>query len=248
MRQDEKDQPRAPIDTAAFVTQMKAAGVNRLITIDVHNKGAMQNACAVAKLHFDHLEARCLLAAEAIRGIPEGRRVVAAAPDVGASKRATPMFQETLSRLLKRRVGFAIVRKIRIGDTATKVTTLIEDPDFPIGPRPGHGPEDAAYILCQDDILATGGTIKDCKKITEERGGIFHAACYTNGLFTGNAQSNLAGIPLIGTDVCSLWRVENTPIYEQIRTIDTSPLFARAIMETHLNGSINQLLSALEPR
>ena len=62
MRQDQKDQPRAAINTAAFVRQMWAAGVQRLITMDVHNPAAVQNAAAALKMNFDHLEARCPLA------------------------------------------------------------------------------------------------------------------------------------------------------------------------------------------
>ena len=61
MRQDQKDQPRAAINTATFVRQMWAAGVQRLITIDVHNPAAVQNAAAALKMNFDHLEARCPL-------------------------------------------------------------------------------------------------------------------------------------------------------------------------------------------
>jgi phosphoribosylpyrophosphate synthetase len=227
---------------------MKAAGIHRVITMDVHSKGGMQNACAGAGIGFDHLEARCLLAHEAVKGIPDGARVVVAAPDIGSSKRSAPKFQEVVAGLLGREVGFAIARKVRTGDTHSKITTLIEEPLYPIGPREGRGREDGAYVISPDDILATGGTLKHVAEAVELRGGIFHAACYTNGLFTGDAVENLKGLNrLVGTLTVDPWRIENTPIYEKITFVDVAPIFGRAIKETHTNGSINDLLQNVKP-
>lgn len=247
MRQDEKDQPRAPINTATFARVMRAAGVRRLITMDVHSKSAMQNACSCANVRFDHLDSRCLLARQAVNGIPHNRRVVVLAADIGESKRKGPEFQDTVSRIIGRKVGFAVARKVRVGDTESHTLSLFDDDECPVGPRPGHGPDDAAYVLCSDDILATGGTLRDAKVSVESRGGIFYAACYTHNIFTGNAKENLRGMRLVGTKTVDPWRVRDTPIYDQIEFVDVSSVFARAIKETHTAGSINDLLQDLEP-
>lgn len=243
MRQDQKDQPRAAINTATFVRQMWAAGVQRLITIDVHNPAAVQNAAAALKMNFDHLEARCPLAQAVANDLPEGRRYVVLTPDLGATKR-TKAFQATLQSILTRRfgakvrVGFAHANKSRLGDTEAQVTTIIEDPAEPIA---------GALVVTPDDILATGGTLAEIEKAVADRGGTFFGACVTHGLFNGRAEEHLARLPRIyTTNTVSPWRIAEAPVFDRVRSVDVSSIFAQAIQQTHLNGSINTLLTSLE--
>lgn len=243
MRQDQKDQPRAAINTAAFVRQMWAAGVQRLITIDVHNPAAVQNAAAALKMNFDHLEARCPLARAVADELPRGARYVVLTPDLGATKR-TKAFQGTLQAILGRRfgrdlrVGFAHANKTRLGDTESQVTTIIEDPAEPIA---------GALVIVPDDILATGSTLAEIEKAIQERGGTMFAACVTHGLFTGRAAETLQRVPRIfTTNTVSPWRIADTPTRERLRIVDVADIFAQAVRETHLNGSINRLITSLE--
>lgn len=243
MRQDQKDQPRAAINTATFVRQMSAAGVQRLITIDVHNPAAVQNAAAALKMNFDHLEARCPLVNAVAADLPTGARYVVLTPDLGATKR-TKAFQATLQTQLARRfggkvrVGFAHANKTRLGDTEAQITTIIEDPAEPIA---------GALVITPDDILATGGTLGEIGRAVAERGGKLFAACVTHGLFTGRVVENLERVPrLYITNTVSSWRVADTPVVDRLHTVDVSSIFAQAIQQTHLNGSINTLLTSLE--
>jgi ribose-phosphate pyrophosphokinase len=255
MRQDERDQPHAFLGTVSFPATAAAAKVHRLITMDVHAKAAMQNSCSALDLRFDHLEARGLLVREAIKGIPPGARILVISPDVGATKRSATKFHESAEYMLKRmygrdfRVGMSQAIKMRSGDTETKILQIIEEPDFPIGPRPGYGPEDGAHVICQDDILATGSTLAHLEHETRKRGGFFHAACFTNGLFTGDAIELLKDMPrLVGTRTCDPWRIAGSEIEKRITWVDTAWVFARAIQETHMNGSINTLLQEIDPK
>jgi ribose-phosphate pyrophosphokinase len=243
MRQDQKDQPRAAINTAAFVRQMWAAGVQRLITIDVHNPAAVQNAAAALKMNFDHLEARCPLVKAVAQELPGDERYVVLTPDLGATKR-TKAFQATLQRVLAKRfgenirLGFAHANKTRVGDTEAHITKIIEDPAEPIF---------GALVIVPDDILATGGTLAEIERAVTQRGGTLFAACVTHGLFTGEAATTLERVPRVFiTNTVSPWRVAGSPISQRIRSVDVSFIFARAIRETHLNGSINSLLTSLE--
>ena len=250
MRQDQKDAPRAAINTAAFVRQMWAAGVNRLVTMDVHNVAALQNACSALSMQFDHLEARCLLARAVSEDIPLHRRVVVLTPDMGATKR-TKSFQMILERFLSARaggpipVGFAHADKVRRGDEDVEITTIIEDPNFPIGPKAGEPV--GAVVISPDDIMATGSTIRDVERAVTGRGGEFFAACITHGLFTGNAPDNLKKIAAVyTTDTVSQWRLTGAMVQDRVVEVDTSSVWAQALRETHLNGSINRLLQGLQ--
>lgn len=243
MRQTEKDEPRAGIYTSYLATHLKAAGVKRLIAMDVHSREAVQNSCSAQDLRFDHLEARCLLAREVVKGIPPGGRVVVCAPDPGANKRNTPEFHAAVEKALGRRAGLAIAQKVRLGDTETETTTINEDDEFPIG-SPARV---AAYVIAPDDILATGSTFAGLERAVSNRGGILWAVCYSHGLFTGNAAENLERVPrLVGTKTVEPWRIAGTETFKKLRIVDVAPVFARAIRETHEDGSINDLLTELE--
>ena len=82
-RKDQRSQPRDPV-THRYVAQLlEAVGMNGVLTLDVHNRAAFQNAFRCPSVH---LEARSLFVAHFARAAPAEWVVVA--PDGGAIKRA----------------------------------------------------------------------------------------------------------------------------------------------------------------
>ncbi|MBS1605737.1 MAG: ribose-phosphate pyrophosphokinase, partial [Bacteroidetes bacterium] len=93
-RKDRKTKPRDPVTTRYVAQLFEAVGVDRVMTLDVHNLQAFQNAF---RCHTEHLEAKSLFAAYLMDSL-SGEDLVIMSPDIGGVKRA-----ERLQRLLHAR-------------------------------------------------------------------------------------------------------------------------------------------------
>ena len=80
-RKDRKSQPRDPVTTRYVATLFEAMGVDRVVTLDVHNLAAFQNAF---RSHTDHLEAKQLFI-DYFMPLVRQKEVVVVSPDVGGS-------------------------------------------------------------------------------------------------------------------------------------------------------------------
>jgi ribose-phosphate pyrophosphokinase len=143
-RQDRKDQPRVPITAKLIANLLTAAGVTRVLTMDLH----AQQVAGFFDIPVDHLFAKPVL-------IPYLRTlcdepVVVVAPDVGGVKMA-----DAYSKALD--AGLAIVAKRRLSATETETVNLIGDVD---GRR----------VIIVDDLTETAGTLVNAAKILKERG------------------------------------------------------------------------------
>src|SRR5690606_24207103 len=124
--------PRDPVTTRYVAALFEAIRTDRVVTIDVHNLAAFQNAFRCVT---EHLEAKALFArhfAEQCRG----EEVVVVSPDVGGIKRAE-LFRESLTKMTGASIGAAFMEKRRsrgvvsgeavIGEVAGKVAIVIDD-------------------------------------------------------------------------------------------------------------------------
>lgn len=237
-RQDRKSESRAPITTKYVAKLLEAAGADRLLTIDIHNLSAMQNAF---RIPTDNLEAKNLIV-DYLCGGPEvekcisnplsdnSENLVVLAPDSGGVSRAK-FLRNALSDKLKTNIDFAIFDKERISGSEVKGDKII-------------GNVDKKRVIILDDLIASGGTIKLCVQAVKKHGGEVLAVCATHGLFIGNAQSNLEGIQnLLITDTIPPFRLDQNTWKGRLHIISTARLFASAIRRTHEEGgSISDLL------
>ncbi|MEO6053681.1 MAG: ribose-phosphate pyrophosphokinase [Chthoniobacterales bacterium] len=154
-RQDRKDQPRVPITAKLVANLLVAAGVNRLLTMDLH----AQQLQGFFDIPVDHLYALPVLIHYLQAKNLENLVVVS--PDVGGVKMASAYAQALGASL-------AIVVKQR--KTATKVQAL-----HVIGEVKGKN------VLIIDDLTETAGTLTSAAKILREMGvkdiyaGVSHA-------------------------------------------------------------------------
>jgi ribose-phosphate pyrophosphokinase len=107
-RKDRKTQTRDPVTTRYVAQLLEAAGTDRILSIDVHNLAAFQNAF---RCPADHLEARSLLARH-FADVLGDEPVVVLSPDVGGMKRAEA-FRETLAGALGRDLELGFMEKKR---------------------------------------------------------------------------------------------------------------------------------------
>ena len=154
-RQDRKDQPRVPITAKLIANLLTAAGVNRILTMDLH----AQQVAGFFDIPVDHLQALPV-----IHRYFEAKNIqnlVVVSPDVGGVKNAG-LYAQALG------AGLAIVSKRR--KSATEIEHL-----HVIGDVEGKD------VLIVDDITETAGTLTSAAIILKKHGakniyaGVSHA-------------------------------------------------------------------------
>lgn len=225
-RKDRKTQPRDPVTTRYVAALFDAMGTDRIVTIDVHNLMAYQNAY---RCHADHLEATKLFV-EHFAGLIGNDEVAVVSPDPGGVKRAD-RFQNALTRRLGRQVTNAFVEKYRAGGVV-RGEALIGDVKGRV-----------AIIL--DDLISTGGTLARAARACKAQGARRVFAAATHGLFVGKAEALLqepAVERIVVTDTVRPFRLPAEAIATRLTVLETAPLLAAAIRRIHDGGSLVELL------
>lgn len=154
-RQDRKDQPRVPITAKLVANLLAAAGVSRVLTMDLH----AQQVQGFFDIPVDHLYSLPVLI-KYVRRKLTGKTVVVS-PDVGGLKMASA-YSQALG------VNLAIVAKQRKSATETEALYVI-------------GEVDGCDVLLVDDLTETAGTLTSAANILKKRGardiyaGVSHA-------------------------------------------------------------------------
>jgi ribose-phosphate pyrophosphokinase len=164
-RQDRKDQPRVPITAKLVANLLTAAGVDRVLTMDLH----AQQVAGFFDIPVDHLFAAPVI----IRYLRSKQfaNPVVVSPDVGGLKMASAYSQALGTSL-------AIVAKRR--KSATEIEALnvigeVEDRD----------------VIIVDDLTETAGTLSSAAKILKERGANAILACVSHAVLSDLAIERL---------------------------------------------------------
>jgi ribose-phosphate pyrophosphokinase len=211
-RQDRKDKPRVAIGAKLVANMLHAAGVNRLITMDLH----ADQIQGFFEFPVDHLYASTLFFSEVDKFVNVGD-VVMAAPDVGGAKRAN-------SYAKKLNTGLALCHKQRKKANEISEMTVIGDVE-------------GKDVILVDDMCDTAGTLTKAADLFMERGAKSVRAFCTHAVLSGPAyerinNSNLT--ELIVTDTIPLKQQS-----DKIRVISTADLFADVIKSMIDNKSIS---------
>jgi ribose-phosphate pyrophosphokinase len=140
-RKDRRTQLRDPVSSRYVAELLEAAGVRRVIGLDVHNVAAFDNAFRVPT---DHLSALPMMVDHFARTLPDGARITVLSPDVGGIKRAQ-ILRERLASRIGRDVELAFVEKRRAQEVVSGGRLIGE-----VGGR---------EVIVLDDLCATGGTL-----------------------------------------------------------------------------------------
>jgi ribose-phosphate pyrophosphokinase len=225
-RKDRKTQPRDPVTTRYVAQLFEAVGVDRVVTLDVHNLAAFQNAF---RCRTDHLEARPLFI-RYLAPLLGNEDLAVVSPDVGGIKRAE-QFRQSLSRALERPIAAAFMEKQRakgvvsgeaiVGDVQDKVAVIV------------------------DDLISTGTTLLRAVKACRRLGARQVYAVASHGVFMGEANRVLADEDLekvIVTDTLPPIRLDPELVRSKLIVLEAAALFAQAIERIHSGGSIVELL------
>lgn len=225
-RKDRKTKPRDPVITRYVAALFEAAGADAVMTLDVHNLAAFQNAF---RCRTEHLEANPLFVRYFAAQLRE-RPVVVVAPDAGGTKRAE-IFRQELSAALGAPVEAAFAEKYRSEGVVSGAML--------VGEVQGR---DAVII---DDLISTGGTLARTAASCRDRGAARVFAAATHGLFIGEAGAVLGASALeriVVADSVPAFRLQDGAAQAKLVTLPTAALFGEAIRRAHTGGSITQLL------
>jgi len=224
-RKDRKTKSRDPITTRYVAAMFEAVQVDRVVTLDVHNLAAFQNAF---RCRTEHLEALSLFASHfaAVLG-DESAAIVS--PDLGGIKRAEAL-RGSLAGLLGRPLGAAVVEKYRSQDVVRGETLT--------------GDVEGCTAILIDDMISSGGTIARAARACRAAGARSVWAAASHGVFTSAANEALAEEALervIILDTIRPDRLDPGLRQSKVELLDASHLFSDAISALHSGGSIVEL-------
>lgn len=225
-RKDRKTQPRDPVTSRYVAALLEAAGADRVVTLDVHNLAAFQNAF---RCRTEHLEARSLFVRHFASVLRECD-IVVVSPDAGGIKRAE-LFRTDLGRATGRDIPVAFMEKKRAKGVVSGGTI--------VGDVAGR----TAIIV--DDLIGTGTTIALAAAGCRRSGASAVYAAASHGLFVGGATELFASpavTKVVVTDAVPPFRLAPATVQERLVVLDSATLFAEAIRRIHVGGSIVELL------
>lgn len=210
-RQDRKDKPRVAIGAKLVANMLMAAGVNRIMTMDLH----ADQIQGFFEVPVDHLYASTLFYEE-IQKLNTGNLILAA-PDAGGAKRAN-------SYAKKLDTGLAICHKHRKKANEVAEMTVIGDVS-------------GKDVILVDDMCDTAGTLTKAADLFMSRGAKSVRAFCTHAVLSGPAYERIntsSLTELIVTDTIPLKEKS-----DKIRVLSTSELFADVIRRLVNNQSIS---------
>jgi len=212
-RQDRKDKPRVAIGSKLVANLLVAAGINRIMTMDLHAAQIQ----GFFDIPVDHLDASIIFVPY-IKSLGLGNLTIAS-PDMGGSYRA-----RSFAKFFNAEVVICDKRRKRANEIESM--TLIGDVT------------DQDIVLI-DDICDTAGTLAKAAALIMERGARSVRAVCTHPVLSGKAYETIENsvlTELIVTDTIPLKHQSG-----KIRVLSTAELFAKAIENVNEHGSISQL-------
>ena len=214
-RQDRKVEPRVPITAKLVADLLEAAGIDRVLALDLH-AGQIQG---FFKVPVDHLFAAPVMID--YLGKKELRDAVIVAPDAGGVERA---------RAIAKRLnaGLAIIDKRREGPNAAVAMHLIGD----VRAR------DAVVI---DDMIDTAGTLIQAVGALAREGARRILACGVHAVLSGPALERIGASPLEEVVVTNSIPVPAEKRIARVTVLTVAPLLGEAIRRIHDEESVSTL-------
>ena len=214
-RQDRKAAPRVPITAKLVANMMQTAGIDRVVTMDLH-AGQIQGFFDIPVdnlygtiVFLDYVKSKNL------------KNPIVASPDVGGVARA-----RSLAKSLN--LDMVIVDKRREKANESEVMNIIGDVN-------------GKDVILIDDMIDTAGTIVKAAEVFKKNGATSAMAFCTHPVLSGPAYERInsgALDELVTTDTIPL--KEQSPY---IKVLSTAPLFGEVIRRVYHDESVNSLFS-----
>ena len=218
-RQDRKDKPRVAIGAKLVANMLMAAGVDRLMTMDLH----ADQIQGFFYMPVDNVYTTTIMRDDMLESAQPNAIVVS--PDVGGVVRARAM-----SKILNH-AEMAIIDKRRSGPNKSEVMHIIGEPKD-------------RHCLLIDDIVDTAGTLCSAAKELKRHGALSVKAYVTHPVLSGPAVENIMKSELdemVVTDTISLsTAARHCP---KIRVLSLHQMLAKAMKRINDEESISSLFN-----
>ncbi|MBE2247442.1 MAG: ribose-phosphate pyrophosphokinase [Candidatus Competibacteraceae bacterium] len=210
-RQDRKDRPRVSIGSKLVANLLTAAGVTRIMTMDLH----ADQIQGFFDVPVDHLYASAIFAPY-IRSLGLDNMVVAA-PDIGGSKRAN-----SYSKFLG--LEMAMVYKQRAKANQVQAMTMIGDVQD-------------KHVIMIDDMVDTAGTLTKAADLMIDNGALTVRAFCTHPILSGNAYERIMQSKL--TEMVVTDTIPLKQSCDKIHVLSVADLFSDVIKKLLEDESIS---------
>ncbi|MFY9830572.1 MAG: ribose-phosphate diphosphokinase [Rhodoplanes sp.] len=215
-RKDRRTKARDPVTTRYLAQMFESVGTDRIVTLDVHNPAAFENAfrcptitATAAPLFVDYAKKL------------DDRPLAVISPDTGGAKRAD-LFREALEQACGESIGKGFAEKRR--------SSGVVSGDLFVGEVAG------ATALIIDDLISTGTTLVRAARAARQAGARRVLAMVTHGLFMPGAEKAIGDPALDGlvvTDAVPPFRLASKAAQEKIEVLSVAPLLAEIIRRLH---------------
>jgi ribose-phosphate pyrophosphokinase len=216
-RQDRKVQSRVPITAKLVADLLTAAGVSRVVSMDLH-AGQIQG---FFNIPFDHLYAKPVILNHIRQNYPLGNLVMVS-PDAGGVER-TRAYAKRLD------IGLAIIDKRRLRPNEAQAMNVIGDVQ-------------GRHAIVVDDMIDTAGTLVQAIHVLKDKGAASVSAVCTHGVFSGAACERIRDSSLqevICTDTIPL--SPSMAKLSKVKVLPVAPILGEAIRRIHEQTSVSSL-------
>ncbi|MFQ5424485.1 MAG: ribose-phosphate diphosphokinase [Phycisphaerae bacterium] len=213
---DKKDEPRVSIRARVCADCLEAAGVDRVVTMDLHAPQIQ----GFFRVPVDHLYSLPVIAAYFKRRVRRGWVVVA--PDVGAAAMANAYARALGAKTV-------IAEKTRTNHREEAVVERL------IGHVAGRN------ALIVDDFTISGGTLIATAIRLREEGARNVYAAVTHGVLTTGCAARLEASPIKQLVITDTLEHRFEPLPSMVKVVSAAPLFARAIRRIFNKTSVSAL-------
>ena len=201
-RKDRRTKAQDPV-TSRYIAQLfEAVTCDDLITLEIHNLAAFQNAFRFRTCHLQLGD----VFQDVVAWRTGGASLVVMSPDPGGVKRAQ-LLRDALQVRLGQNVGFGFMDKRRSGGTMTSGAIV-------------------------DDMIASGGTMIAAAKACKARGAEKTYALAAHGLFTSGAEALFADDTferVFVSDSIAPFRLPEGISTNRLEVVDTADEFANVL-------------------
>ncbi len=220
-RQDRKDQPRVPITAKLVADLLSAAGVDRVVTMDLHAPQIQ----GFFNIPVDHLYAKPIIIRELRERFGDNcENLTVVSPDVGGVKMARAYSDALGARL-------AIVAKHRVSATEVEAMQVIGDVE-------------GRDVVLIDDMTETAGTLCAAAEILKGQGAkrIYAAVSHAVIGDLGHERIENSAIEEVIT-------TNSTPVEARgkVKPVGIAPLLGEAIHRIHIGKSVTSLFDIDAP-